>query len=852
MSRGGGGGGGFTPNYEFQQAINKPVVTKVVKDQSLPQRQNEKEDFDSDEIKRSNMQQMMNYLTKSHQNDDNEEDNEVNDHMNAIGIDEETTETYNKFPIPPLSNSQHSIITIAPTTTTLITASEDQPEKISLQTDLRLSSSPLSDSTTSPSSSISITPSNELIINEENYPPSKVTIESRFNENSYDNRIYISTSNINSEIHGGSLPTPHTIRDSSSFESNKASSLPVNRTENIVEKEKTFSAESLIIDDETGEKFSKNKKSTETQLNRINSDIKNLVLNTNEDDSIIITQVVKKPLASNLNQHQNADGDCFYCKLNRNTSLKQNSRLNEEPAAIESPIKEHVHSDKSEDCVYCKLKGQKEAVNNKAKRPQSTSSTSNAVFYDDTNVFENRKSSPPAVYSTFTNEEAKVAEELNRKSISSDDENLKSSAKRRSTELNGIIPSSPNKVNDKELKTPPIVTPRTSTQPKASSLPTHPRPVSVNTFTDSANTGSSSSLQRSKSLAGSMFKSNDLNLKTARPLVRQSVQLNNGQQENRKNSTESTRKHSNNSSKENIDDACENEVTTLPQMPTNTTTENNENVILNKRKCSVNLDELKRRRSEDEQIISQKVDSIEPKPTARKNSYMSKSLQDNSLTQRNNNSNNILIQQNSNQVNEENGVSINVKSKIKLMELKTNLPQTSLSSLNSPTTPTSITQSFVVPPIDQQQSLAPQQIIRSDTFNVEFIDNNNKFNTLTLTNKPKQPQKQQQIPNKNTEINENSITKLIKLKPTFVSSNFNNNNNNELTTVTTSLPVTSTTSYKNPLANNVFIVESSKSTSTIVKPTSDENNDEYENNNNNIISSRRQTVKQLKSKFENK
>jgi hypothetical protein len=69
------------------------------------------------------------------------------------------------------------------------------------------------------------------------------------------------------------------------------------------------------------------------------------------------------------------------------------------------------------------------------------------------------------------------------------------------------------------------------------------------------------------------LENNDLNLKI-KPLVRQSIQtINNNEQQDRT-------KHSNNSSKENIDD--ENEAAS------------DENVILNKRKCSVNLDELKR------------------------------------------------------------------------------------------------------------------------------------------------------------------------------------------------------------------------------------------------------------------
>ena len=116
-----------------------------------------------------------------------------------------------------------------------------------------------------------------------------------------------------------------------------------------------------------------------------------------------------------------------------------------------------------------------------------------------------------------------------------------------------------------------------------------------------------SNLQRSKSLAASVFKNNDLNLKM-KQLARQSIQIiNNIEQQGRT-------KHGNNSSKQNIDD--DNEAAS------------DENVILNKRQCSVNLDELKRCRSEDEQ--QKTFDINEPKPKTRKTSYMSKSLQDNS------------------------------------------------------------------------------------------------------------------------------------------------------------------------------------------------------------------------------
>ncbi len=109
------------------------------------------------------MQQFMNYINKSKQQSQKEDDVDDND------------------------NEVNNIIDQLPsTTTTLITSSNDEPTKI-VQTDLRLSTSPLSESS-SPSSSLSSSCSpicsNELVINEDNY-----------SLNSYDNKIYWSTSN---------------------------------------------------------------------------------------------------------------------------------------------------------------------------------------------------------------------------------------------------------------------------------------------------------------------------------------------------------------------------------------------------------------------------------------------------------------------------------------------------------------------------------------------------------------------------------------------------------------------------------------------------------------------------------
>ena len=677
----------------------KQAITKIIKD--IPPPPPPQQNVDLDAVKRSNMQQFMNYINISkQQQQQNDDDNEV------ININD-------KFPIPP-------------TTTTLITSSNDEPIKINQIDLLRLSTSPLSDST--PSSPSSSPTSNELVINEE--------------INSYDNKIYISSPNL-----------------TTTTDENK----PVTTT----------SAESVIVDEETGELFSKNK----TQI--LSENIKNLVLNTTDDTQMTITQVVHK-------HENNDDSDCFYCKF---SNVNSHNRDKTEPHESH-----HDGGVQNDDCIYCKLKNQSPIIK-VVKRPQS----SNAVFYDDTKVFEKNRQSLPAAPTKVDDDVVVV---VVRKSVSSsDEENQQKSAKRRSTELNGVI--SPN--NENKTHPPPLVIPRTSTlQLKTSSLPT--RPVSVNTIIDST----SSSLQRSKSLAVSVFKNNDLNLKMKPFTVRNVEQV-----------VESPmRKHSNNSSKENIE-GDEEETGKKGS---------DENIILNKRKCSVNLDELKRRRSEDEQ---QKIElTQQPKPATRKTSYMSKSLQDTtSLIQPRTNS--ILVQQNSN-IDDDTSTSINVKSKIKLMELKsTNLSQTSLSS------PTSATQTFVLPP--QTYDSPPQQIIRSNSLTVEVIDNKAALKGANQIIK-------------NTEINDNNISKLIKLKPTFISTNYNPQESSS-----SSLPIQS--SYKNPLANSVFIIETSSSSLSLKtndnklnKSNNSSIDDDYENNinNNNNILSKRQTVKQLKSKFENK
>ena len=394
----------------------------------------------------------------------------------------------------------------------------------------------------------------------------------------------------------------------------------------------------VILDTETGESVKQQSKSdsptksvttitngggnspNEIEVNKLNTEISTkLQIDPSTSPSKNGGEVKEDTSHQHQHHHQNDNVDCLYCKIKRTNSVKERrsevdsvklrSRLEEEhKQQAELVTKHHHHQDTNcENCVYCKLRdnGGKKLTKSESlniQRPHST----NAALY----------TIPPLPSTTTTNDSIQI--DLTNGTTTKEQQQQQSS-----TEQHQEVPSETkdqirieNRQTVKSPSSDDILKPKYNQintnfrqdqedqqreQPlQHNKIPTQPKPINANSPHPLARSKSIASPTSNNYIISNTINSDSpqhqqqqqqlkFNIKKTKPIYqlieKQTQQSNNQHQSANSDDNISNDENLSSSSKENIDDLI-----------------NNKDLIgTSKRKCSINLDELKRRKSEDEQ-----------------------------------------------------------------------------------------------------------------------------------------------------------------------------------------------------------------------------------------------------------